>query len=365
MHRPTDISAAESVLAEIAQAVRFTHKPGRIVDVLRRCAGGLPSDHLPWFWDTAGHRLTGYCDDTPIGTRFRKAAAAAFGAARLAETEHNLPIIVDYHARNAVLFASVGALPAKEIAPHQRWLSATFSPADAHRELESLLVALSRGGAPLATSLAGRIRNSARAAGLGADEQARLLLRVFTECASGEIPDGLLDAAAKVFAKVPPADPEPLLALLPHTRSDGAALLRMFDASGLVEAVAVGTATPPGGCAAWVQRFYATYCYKRMSGGGVMAQRMPDELFPLISRWGERLRRQEVPVDLTGRSRYHHRHLDVELVDALMAEQVPVQWSSGGRLQFWGTGCRRELRAFTTDPALAKRLEAVLQEAAR
>lgn len=92
----------------------------------------LPPAHLPWFWDTVGHRSIG-CGSRPGGR--------AYAAARAAEAEHGLPVDPGYRRANALPFATGGAMPAKEFGAHQRFLAETLEPSAAHAALETFLTA--------------------------------------------------------------------------------------------------------------------------------------------------------------------------------------------------------------------------------
>lgn len=296
----------------------------------------LPESHRPWVWDMVGHWFAAYIPLVAWESRCRKAASSAYGRARAAERKHSLPVPVDYHRENTLLYARAGALPVKEVAVHQKWLAETMSPAAAHVEFVRLLVASARGGAPLGTDWHRRLRSSAKAAGLTVDEDARVLAIMFGAC-PGNVPDGLLDAAAKVFAKSRPDDGAGLADLFPTTDTDGAALLRMLDAAGVVDAMADGTLTPPSGLAGWVSHFYSMYRYVKAQYGGIMQQRMPAELFDLVGRIGPRLRESGERVKMS-EGRYCRPYLDADLADAVIAAGVGIEDADRRTLYYWVTG---------------------------
>ncbi|MBT2402911.1 MULTISPECIES: hypothetical protein [unclassified Streptomyces] len=157
-------AGAEAVVLEELEAVRNEvyrawEKPGRCVEALQYRARRLPHPHLPWFWDTVGHRLAG------ISARY---AGRAYALARKAEQEHGLPVDAAYRQANARLFARRGALPAKELSVHQAWLAETLEPVSAHREFTAFLADWVASPGDLPADLVRRIRASTRAAGLGA-----------------------------------------------------------------------------------------------------------------------------------------------------------------------------------------------------
>ncbi|MGX1811512.1 hypothetical protein ACWIGI_37795 [Nocardia sp. NPDC055321] len=360
---PGVADAAERLSEEARGTVHGTDKPGAVVDALAREAERLPEAHRPWFWDTVGHWLSAHTGSFWWGKRFRRAAATAYGRARAAERAHLLPVHVDFHRANALIFARAGALPAVEIAAHQRWLANVGSAHEAHRDFTALLVALAQGGAALGADIPRRVRASAEDAGLGYGEDSRVLTAVLAACTSAKVSDGLLDGAAKVFARVRPSDPAPLVELFPETASTGAALLRMLDAAGAVEVMAAGTLTPTRGLAGWVSRFFHMYCCTKARYGGVTIQQMPAELFDVVERIGPRLAEAGVPVDLS--SGRWFAYLDADLADLLLAHGVGIAGADKVQMQFWGPASRRDLRALAAHPVLGRRLERVVHADAR
>ncbi|WP_336082335.1 hypothetical protein [Nocardia sp. SSK8] len=356
---PGAVGSAEELVTALSERARRAGKPGAFLDEVSRQADSLPARHRPWVLDMVGHWLSGYAGASKSDTRYRTAAISAYGRARAVEREHSLPVHVDFHRENTLLFARYGALPVKEVAAHQRWLTGVGSPQDAHHEFVRLLVALAQGGATLGADLPRRVRASAKAAGLGLDADSRVLRDVLAACTSQKVPDGLLDGAAKVFAQVPPDDVAPLLRLFPATTTDGSALLRLLDAVGAIEGFADGTLTPPGGLAEWISEFFAMYCYVEVPYGGVTAQQMPAELFEMIERIGPRLKESGDAVSLA-RGRFRHWYIDADLADALLAVGARVTAPDIGRMHFWGADSRRDLLALAADPVLGPRLEGVV-----
>lgn len=353
---PGAVAHAERVVAEIADGLRRGwEKPARYVGDIAASARGLPAGHLPWFWDTVAHRLAANADGSRLGGRYRKAAGTAYSLARHAEREHNLPIDADFRVRNALLMARHGAIPVKELVPQQKWLAQVFPPGDAHTEFVRLLEAWSAGGGPLGADWHRRVRASAKAAGLPVTEDARVLAAVLGVGRGGEVPDGLLDGAAAVFAKAKPASSAGLLSLFPETNTDGGALLRMLDAAGAVDAMADAGSTPDLDPAEWLGRFYHLYCYRKVPYGGVIEQPMPAELFDAVRRWAPRLRASGTPVRLR-ESRFTHGHVDADLADALLAEGVPLD-TGRSKLSYRGGSSRRDLHALAAHPEYGPQLE--------
>ncbi|MEV8554101.1 hypothetical protein AB0L04_30345 [Streptomyces glaucescens] len=357
-HDPGAARAARGLLDVVRDAIASAYpRTGRCVDILRRHADGLPAAHLPWFWDTVGHRLL---------AGHPRTAARAFALARSAERTHALPVDPDWRRANALLFARAGALPAKELGDHQRRLAADLAPAQAHREFAALVTAWAASPGELPADLARRIRASARAAGLGTAEDARLLGHALGAARGKAVPDALLEAATGPLADHPqdPAVLTALLDLFPESRNDAAAWLRLLLRCGAVDAAADGRLAPAGGLAGWLAAYTRTYGH-RPSGGGLVRQPVPAELFEVVTRFAPRLRTADTPVRLH-EDRYDWPGLDADLLDVCLAERIPVA-DPGDTvpLHFWGDAARRDLRALAADPVFGRRLEGTVHAALR
>ncbi|GGS77716.1 hypothetical protein [Streptomyces cinerochromogenes] len=352
-------SAAAALLDEVSAAVSSAYpKMGRCLERLRRPASGLPPAHLPWFWDTVAHRLLGY----PGG-----AAAKAYSLARKAEQEHALPVDPAWRRANALLFAAHGALPVKELSEHQRWLAGQSAPAEAHAEYVRVLTAWAASPGDLPADLARRIGASARAAGLGTDEDARVLGQVLGAARGKAVPDALLEAAAGPLGDHPqgPRVQAALLDLFPDSRKDAAAWLRLLLRGGIVDAAAAGQLEPEGGLAGWLGRYTRTYRHQKVAYGGVASQPMPAELFEIVSRFAPRLRAAGTPV-VIHEDKYRWPALDADLLDACLAEGIEVADPGDAvRLTFWDDRSRRDLRALAAHPVFGRRLEGTVHEGLR
>ncbi|MEV7180243.1 hypothetical protein [Kitasatospora sp. NPDC093679] len=350
-HDPDAADAARNLAALMADRLnRSWHKPGAFVDTMARQARQLPPAHLPWFWDTVGHRL--------IGTGGR-AAGRAYAAARAAEAEHGLPVDAGYRRANALLFAAAGAMPAKELAAHQRFLTETLEPAAAHAALDRLLTAWAGSSADLPADLVRRARASAKAAGLGDDEVARLVGAVLAVTRDKAVPDALLNAAAPLLTAHPPEHPllAALVGIFPDGTTDGGAWLRLLIGCGAADAMADGRVEPEGGLPRWLGRFVHMYQYAAQPGGGVGRQQLPAELLDLVGRLAPRLRAAGTPVELHT-TRHHWQGLDADLLDACLAADVAVLDPGAQiRMHFWGERSRRDLAALAADPVFGPRLE--------
>ncbi|MFD0295887.1 hypothetical protein [Streptomyces sp. NPDC127118] len=337
---------------------RAWEKPGRFMDETERLAPGLPAAHLPWFWDTIGHWML---------ETHRRSAARAYGNARTAERTHGLPVDPDWRSANLRLFARFGALPATELSGAPAWLTEVHGPVDAHREFTRLLTVWAASPGELPADLARRVRDSARAAGLGTDEEARVLGEVLASAPGKAVPDRLLDAALAPLTAHPPADDRAaaLLDLFPESKNDAAAWLRLLIGCGAADAAATGRIAPEGGLGEWLRRYATRYSHRTVAGGGVTRQAMPVELFELVARFAPLLKEEGTPVRLH-EDRYRWPHLDADLLDACLAEGVPVH-DPGATvpLEFWDKEARRDLRALAADPVFGSRLEGTVHAGLR
>ncbi|MEU9864824.1 hypothetical protein AB0D99_28500 [Streptomyces sp. NPDC047971] len=350
-HAPDAAGTARDLIdAMDSELNRSRNKPGRIVDAMVVRARRLPPAHLPWFWDTVGHRLIGY------GSR---PGGRAYAAAREAEARHGLPVDPGYRRANALLFARGGAMPVKEFGAHQRFLAETSEPAAAHAALEAFLTAWAGSPADLPADLVRRVRTSARAAGHGDEEVARLVGAILSVTRKKSVPDGLLTAAAEVLRAHPPTDAVSagLVEVFPAGATDGGAWLRMLIACGATEAMETGRVVPQGGLHHWVGHVVHMYQYAAQSGGGVARQPLPAELLDLVGRLGPRLRAADAPVTLHT-TRHHYQGFDADVLDAVLAAGgTVVDPGPEIRMRFWGERSRRDLAALAADPVFGGRLE--------
>ncbi|MEU9254631.1 hypothetical protein AB0D66_22615 [Streptomyces sp. NPDC048270] len=358
-HDPGAGAAAAGLLADVRERVsRAYPKAGRALDGMAHLSRGLPPAHLPWFWDTMAHRLASWAP---------KAAGRAYTLARAAEREHTLPVDPAWRRGNVLLLARSGALPAKELRGHQAWLAAELDPADAHAEYVRVLTAWAASPGEPPADLARRVRASARAAGLGPAEEARVLAALIGAARGKAVPDTLLDAAAALLADHPQDDGANarLLEVFPESRNDAAAWLRLLLRSGAADAAAAGRITPEGGPAAWLGRYTRAYSHRKEPYGGVSRQPTPPELLDLAARFAPLLRAAGQPVRLH-EDRYHRPGLDADLLDLCLAERIAVEDPGETvRLHFWGARSRRDLKALAADPVFGPRLEGTVHAGLR
>ncbi|RKS09572.1 hypothetical protein DFP74_5313 [Nocardiopsis sp. Huas11] len=251
----------------------------------------LPEPHLPWYWDTVGHRMAAVHEVKHAGTAYR--------LAREAEAVHGLPVDSGHAVDNALLFARHGALAAKELAAHQNRLTELLPPPEAHREFLRFLEAWAGGPSPIPTGLPARLRASLRSVGEGAAEESRALSRVLTATRGNDVPPRVVEAAAAAFAAVPPpeSDRQRLADLFPNTESDGAEWLRLLETIGATDDLAQGRIRPADGYGPWLSRYFRTYGWVR-SGRYSVKNQMPEELYALLPRIAPHIIAEGVPVPL-------------------------------------------------------------------
>ncbi|WP_406065015.1 hypothetical protein OG462_37975 [Streptomyces sp. NBC_01077] len=350
-HDPDAAAAARDLTEAMGPELsRSWTKPGAFVDAMAWRARRLPPAHLPWFWDTVGHRLIGY------GSR---PGGRAYVAARAAEAEQGLAVDPAYRRANGLLFATGGAMPAKEFGAHQRFLTETLEPVEAHAALGAFLTAWAGSKADLPADLVRRVRASAKAAGHGDDEVARVVAAILSVTRKKSVPDALLVAAEPVLTAHPPTDAVAagFVEVFPESVTDGGAWLRVLIGCGATEAMETGRLVPEGGLHHWVGHFVHMYQYARQPRGGVGRQQLPPEFLDLVGRLGPRLRAtgDAVTVHTT---RHHYQGFDADVLDACLAAGVTVvDPGPETRMRFWGERSERDLTALAADPVFGPRLE--------
>ncbi|KOX12507.1 hypothetical protein [Nocardiopsis sp. NRRL B-16309] len=271
---------------------RRLRDPGQLLSDLSRCftSAALPETHLPWYWDTVGHRLA---------VHEAKRASAAYRRAREAEDVHALPVDPGHAVDNARLFARHGALSAKELVAHQHRLTALLPTQEAHREFVGFLEAWAGGPAPIPAGLPARLRASLRSVGLGAAEESRALSRILTTTRGNDIPPRVVEAATRAFTAVAPpvGDRARLADLFPNTETDGAEWLRLLEAIGITGDLAQARIRPADGFGGWLSRYFRTYGWVR-SGRYSVKNPMPEELYALLPRIAPHVIAEGAPVPL-------------------------------------------------------------------
>ncbi|MER5963441.1 hypothetical protein [Streptomyces sp. NPDC002057] len=350
-HDPAAAGAARDLTEDMGGELnRSWTKPGAFVDAMAWRARRLPPAHLPWFWDTVGHRLIGY------GSR---PGGRAYVAARAAEAEHGLAVDPAYRRANGLLFAKGGAMPAKEFGAHQRFLADTLEPVEAYAALGVFLTAWAGSKADLPADLVRRVRAAAKKAGHGDDEVAGVVAAILSVTREKSVPDALLTAAEPILTAHPPTDEiaAGLVEVFPESVTDGGPWLRLLIGCGATAAMEAGRVVPDRGLHHWVGHFVHMYQYARQPRGGVGRQQLPPEFLDLVGRLGPRLRAAGDPVT-AHTTRHHYQGFDADVLDACLAAGVTVvDPGPETRMRFWGERSQRDLTALAADPVFGPRLE--------
>ncbi|MEU6746708.1 hypothetical protein ABZ914_10845 [Spirillospora sp. NPDC046719] len=338
-------------------------RPGQeIGEFVRERRRELPPAHLAWYLDTLGHLL---CEGHP------RQAEEAHSSARAAGARFGGPGVA-YRVADDLLFARYGVFDGARIAEQRRWLAGELPPGEAHAEFARFACAVAGGGAKLPADLHGQVRDSARAAGLGADEEARVLGNVLAASAASDpappkrrmagavfgpvVPGAVLKAAAKVFQgrQLEDAALRGMAELFPLA-GDSGGWLRMLAAARALDAMADGRIVPCGSLGAWLERYSWHY-----SEPGLLRRRaksrqaLPDELYDLLPRIAPRIAAEGRPLLLHGRVGFGY--MDADLADACLAEGIELE-AGDYRPQIAGDRPRRDLRALAAHPVLGKLLE--------
>lgn len=359
VHHPRDGHHALAVVPELERTARQARtKPKAALDAYLRLAGQLAGSlphFLPTFFEQAGRAFLA-ADNTTY-------ASQMFGQARKAEAEHGLP--VDEERLDAVFleFALAGALPVKALSGYAKELTARVPAQEALRRFRALCVRRTAGGLAPSTQMAGDLRRLAKAAGRDADaEEQDYLTELLDMPATAGAPLGwwkahraALVALGRREASVRGA----LLNLMP--RSDERQMpflwLEILEESGadagLCDGEVPAEERPRDGVAGWLRRF------QRLWSPGWQAEPRLTGLHTLVERAAERLRTELAETDESLTIK-----LDVDLLDLLLTEKVPVVDPADDAwllLEPWARGeGQRDLLALAADP----RFTAAFDEAA-
>ncbi|WP_152436900.1 hypothetical protein [Nocardiopsis xinjiangensis] len=354
LHRPEAVHTAEAALERMhSQLMRAASRSADFLSFMDHLANSLPTAFLPWFWDSITQGLL--LVKAPKATR---AAPKAHAKARQAEADWDLPIDPEHHMAQTLFVARHGVLPAKDVRSFQGWVTQALPPEQAYTALVDLTVARAQGGSAPAANTHTLLGKAAQAAGVGAQEQARLLARVLTASRGTAVPPALHKGAAKVLAATPlPAgDLAGLWELFPPgrwSRNDGSAWLNLLEASGALDALVRGEITPEEGVSGWLQRFCRLHKYVAVRHG-MMAASMPGALHRMLPRLAPRLQAENRPLD-TWSSEADSRLLDSQLLGHCLALDIPVQMPSPARpFEIFMGGQARHVIAH---PELGPRLE--------
>ncbi|AXK32513.1 hypothetical protein DVA86_07455 [Streptomyces armeniacus] len=315
-------------------------------------ADQLPPPHLPFFWDNVSYLLHGWF------------ATGAWRRARQAEEKHALPVDADHLIANALLLTGDFGLRGPEQGRHLRWLQEALPPERAHRETARFIEATAaRNSLEPPADLVGLVRTATAAAGLGAEENTRLLgVMVRGECA-WRAHETLLQDIAEVFAAARPDD-EVRLRLLSlftrtQTKTNGKGLLQVLRKSGAFEAMVSGRLVPEGGCGGWLTGFVDHYSYYWTPNVSLKSQPLPAELYALLPELAGPLKAEGKPV------RIHHERgrrgrLDGRLADTCLQLGISVQDPGPGTLLDLPPRRKDDYAHLRADPVLGPRTARVV-----
>ncbi|MFF4417794.1 DNA-binding protein [Streptosporangium sp. NPDC001559] len=349
VHHPHDGHHALAVVPELERTARQARtKPKAALDAYLRLAAQLAGSvphFLPTFFEEAGRAF--------LAAENVTYAAQMFGQARRAEAEHGLP--VDEERLDAVFleFALAGALPVKALSGYAKELAARVPAQEALRRFRGLCVRRTAGGLAPSTQMAGDLRRLAKAAGRDAEaEEQDYLAELLGLPATAGAPLGWWKAHRSALVALGARDASvrgALLNLMPRgdERQLPALWLEILKESGADAGLGEGEVTPqerPGdGAAGWLRRF------QRLWSPGWQAEPRLMGLYDLVGQIAGRLRAElaEAGESLTIK-------LDVDLLDLLLAEGVPVAAPGDDAallLEPWARGeGQRDLLALAADP---------------
>ncbi|MBO2463924.1 hypothetical protein [Actinomadura violacea] len=359
---PAGVREARDRMAATRRFVAGLIPGQKVGDFARKQRGELPSAHLAWYLHTLGHLL---CERHPRQAeevyRSARAAGARFGGPGVA-----------YRVADDLLFARYGVFDGARIAKQRTWLAEVLPAGEAHAEFARFACAVAGGAAKLPSDLHKQVRDSAGAASLDGDEEARVLGDVLAASAASDppgpkmklvgaaygpvVPAALLKAAAKVFKgrRLDDAALRGIAELFPYG-GDGREWLRMLAAARALDAMADGRIVPCGSLGAWVEKYAWHYCEPGALGPSAKhRQALPDELYDLLPRIAPRIAAEGRPLLLHGRVGFHY--MDADLADACLAEGIELE-AGDYRPAIAEDRPRRDLKALAAHPVLGPHLE--------
>ncbi|MFF2042592.1 hypothetical protein ACFVVX_19400 [Kitasatospora sp. NPDC058170] len=367
VHDPANGHHALALVKEMERLARQAKsKPGNAKDGFEALAvrlGRAVPHFLPTYCEQVGRIFIEHGNQTYAGT--------FFGRAREAERTYSLA--VDEERLRAVFleFALAGALTVKALRQYVKELSTRLDPLTAWQRFRQLCTERSAAGMAPYAGVAEDARALIRAAGLDRTEHEQALLAELLASPAVDRAPGAFwkswHGAIIELAQRDEAVRARLLEILPNpagTSDDAAqdvgwlAVLAESGAELLLTGPRPEGAEPVAG---WLQRWCAHV------GRGWRSRPACAATYALAGRMAERLRADDVPVDLLGGRRRGKTQLEV--LDLLLAEGVPVADPAGTHsfdLTDWVKEARPDsptLAAVAADPRLRPTLRAAVPPA--
>ncbi|MGV9309330.1 DNA-binding protein [Nonomuraea sp. NPDC003727] len=345
VHHPEDGQHALAVVPELERAARQAKsKPKAALEAYHELAGRLAAavpHFLPTFYEQAGRVF--------LEVENATYAAQLFGHARKAEARHGLAIDEDRLDAVFLEFALAGALPVKVLSGYAKELAARLPADEALRRFARLCVRRTAGGLPPSTQMATDLRRLAKAAGADADaEEQAFLGRLLDLSATLLAPAGWWKAHRAAIVALGRREPEVrgrLLNVMPQANDHElpAVWLDILEACGATAGLAGGEVPegerPGDGTAGWLERFLKA----RDDAWGV-PPRLP-ALYLLVERLAGVVR-----AELAGSGRTLRVPYDLDLLDLLLALDIPVAEPNTLLLEQWARGeGQRDLLALAAD----------------
>ncbi|MDB5340055.1 MAG: hypothetical protein JWN70_5674 [Planctomycetaceae bacterium] len=317
---PKHARYALELVKEFKHAVRRSKaKPGFGYDeftAISKRLGKSVAHFLPSFWEQAGREFIAL-DNATYGSR-------AFGKAREAEKVHALKVDESLRGDAFLEFALAGAVSIKALTEYGKELSSTHDPQAAWKFFRELCVRRTLGGMPPWTSMVKDLQPLLKAAGLNAEQEIQsILLEIIDSPAISRAPMGFWEGASKAVEQLVKKDPHVagiLLNMIPQTSTwrneDIWPWLTYLDTWGILpNAWKEGVkdeAAPHGGPAAWLTRLIQTI------------QRPRQIIYDIVKGMADRLRKDNVPIDLCSKNRWSHLvSADVDLLDLTLDLKIP------------------------------------------
>lgn len=299
---------------------RAKSKPGHAWDAYTAIADELGSSarhFLPPYWEEVGQTYKELSNQTYAGRALGKSLVAERVHALESDRERRRDVVLE--------FALSGCLSAKALSEYVQDLQGQYQPEEAFEIFRDLCTRRTRGGMAPWASLAKDFMKLAKAAGLNADEELeRWLEAVIDVPAMERAPLQFWKSCSKHCQKLVARNPAFAIALLQHTKpvddyrnlGKTEAWLELLDQWGTFEFLWEDghQGAPPLGepIAVWLGRLLRN------------VRPLPDRLLDLFQKLVPRLRAEGTPLALAEKQRYYYRSIDIDLLEAALANGVLV-----------------------------------------